>query len=47
MQGEFQEIKDPTFEGDLDVGEKDKKWILQMREYFELHDYSSSVTPRF
>ena len=42
-EGEFQEIKSPTFEGDVDVGENDEEWILRMRKYFELHDYSSSM----
>ena len=42
-KGEFQEIKSPTFEGDVDVGENDEEWLLRMRKYFELHDYSSSM----
>ena len=36
-------MKSPTFEGDVDVGENDEEWILRMRKYFELHDYSSSM----
>ena len=43
LQGEFQKIKAPTFEGDLDDGEKEKQWLLGMSKYFEVHDYSNGI----
>ena len=34
LQGEFRKIKSPTYEGEMNTGEKAKEWLLGMREYF-------------
>ena len=33
LQGEFEKIKAPTYEGEMNTWEKDEEWILGMRKY--------------
>ena len=30
LQGEFQKIRAPTYEGEVNMGEKDEEWLLGM-----------------
>ena len=34
LQGEFRKIKSPTYEGEMNIREKAKEWLLGMRKYF-------------
>jgi hypothetical protein len=41
LRGEMNKIKPPTFDGDHKKGEDADTWLLDMRNYFQLHNYSS------
>jgi hypothetical protein len=41
LQGEKNKIKPPTFDGEHKKYEDAKTWLLFMRKYFQLHNYSS------
>ena len=41
LQGEMKKIKPPTFDGDHKKDEHVETWVLGMRKYFQLHNYSS------
>jgi hypothetical protein len=43
LQGEIRKIKPPTFDGDHMKDEDAEAWLLGMRKYFQLHNYSSNV----
>ena len=34
LQGEFRKIRAPTYEGEVNTGEKAKEWLLGMNKYF-------------
>ena len=34
IQGEFRKIRAPTYEGEVNSGEKDEEWLLGMRKHF-------------
>jgi hypothetical protein len=46
MQGEINKIKPPTFDGEHKKDEDAETWLLGMRKYFQLHNYSSHVEGR-
>jgi hypothetical protein len=46
MKGEMNKIKPPTFDGDHKKDEDAEAWLLGMRKYFQLHNYSSHVEGR-
>ena len=41
LRGEMNKIKPPTFDGEHKKDEDAKTWLLGMRKYFQLHNYSS------
>jgi hypothetical protein len=41
LRGEMNKIKPPTFDGEHKKDEEAKTWLLGMRKYFQLHNYSS------
>jgi hypothetical protein len=41
LKGEMNKIKPPTFDGDHKKDEDVETWLLGMRKYFQLHNYSS------
>jgi hypothetical protein len=41
LRGEMNNIKPPTFDGEHKKDEYVKTWLLGMRKYFQLHNYSS------
>ena len=43
LQGDFRKIRAPTYEGEVKTGEKDQEWLLGMRKYFQVHNYSSEM----
>jgi hypothetical protein len=43
LQGEVKKINPPSFDGENNKGEDAYAWILGMRKYFKLHNYSSNV----
>ena len=44
LQGKLRKIKPLNFDGDHTSKEEDvEEWLLGMRKYFQLHNYSSNV----
>jgi N-glycosylase/DNA lyase len=39
LQGEMNKIKPPTFDGEHKKDEDVETWMLDMRKYFQLHNY--------
>ena len=46
FEGEFRNIRAPTYEGEVNTGEKYEEWLLGMRKYFRVHKYSSEMKAR-
>jgi hypothetical protein len=46
LKGELNKIKPPTFDGEHKKDEEDETWLLGMRKYFQLHNYSSHAEGR-
>jgi hypothetical protein len=46
VQSELREIKPPIFSGEHMKGEEVEAWLLEMKKYFQLHDYPSKVETR-
>jgi hypothetical protein len=46
LRGEMNKIKPPTFDGEHKKDEDAKTWLLGMRKYFQLHNYSSHAEGR-
>jgi hypothetical protein len=46
LQGEMNKIKPPTFDGEHKKDEDAETWLLNMRKYFQLHNYSSQEEGR-
>jgi hypothetical protein len=46
LQGEMNKIKPPTFDGEHKKDEDVETWLLGMRKYFQLHNYSSQEEGR-
>ena len=44
--GEFWKAKPPMFDGEVKFGQA-KAWILGIRKYFQVHDYSRNTKDRF
>ena len=43
LQGEFRKIKSPTYEIEMNTREKAKEWLIGMRKYFRVHNYSREM----
>jgi hypothetical protein len=43
---EFKKSKPPTFDGEIKKGEEAKAWILGMKKYFRVHNYSKNLKSR-
>jgi hypothetical protein len=43
FQGKLRNIKSPTFNGENNMGEDVEVWLLVIRKYFQLHNYSSNL----
>ena len=46
FRGEFRKIRSPTYEGEVNTGEKAEEWLLEMSKYFQVHNYSSEMKAR-
>jgi hypothetical protein len=46
LQGEIRKINPPTFNGEHKKGEESEAWLLEMKKYFQLHDYPSRLESR-
>jgi hypothetical protein len=46
LRGEMNKIKPPTFDGEHKNDEDVETWLLGMRKYFQLHNYSSHAEGR-
>ena len=46
MHGEFRKIKPPTFDGENKRAEDVESWLLGMRRYFQLYQYSPNIEAR-
>jgi hypothetical protein len=46
LKGEMNKIKPPIFDGEHKKDEYVETWMLGMRKYFQLHNYSSHVERR-
>ena len=44
LQGEFQNIKPPTFDGEAE--EVAEAWLINMNKYFQFYEYSSNLKAR-
>ena len=42
----FRKIRAPTYEAEVNTGEKDEEWLLGMSKYFQVHNYSSVMQDR-
>ena len=45
-QDEFKKAKPPTFDGEIKTGQEAKDWILGIKKYFRLKDYSGNMKAR-
>jgi hypothetical protein len=45
-QGEMNKIKHPTFDSEHRKDEDEETWLLGMRKYFQLHNYSAQEEGR-
>ena len=43
LQREFKNIRDPTYEREMNTRERVEEWFLGMRKYFQVHSYSSEM----
>ena len=43
---EFKKEKPPTFDGEVKTGQEDEAWLLGMKKYFQVHDYSRNMKAR-
>jgi hypothetical protein len=46
LKGEMNKVKPPTFDGEHKKDEDVETWLLGMRKYFQLHNYSSHAEGR-
>jgi hypothetical protein len=47
LQGDLRKLKPPILDGDHRKGEDVEAWLLDVRKYFQLHNYSSNLEARF
>jgi hypothetical protein len=43
---EFKKAKPPTFDGEIKRGEEAEVWLLGLKKYFRIHDYSENLKAR-
>jgi hypothetical protein len=46
LRGEMNKIKPPIFDGEHEKDEDEETWLLGMRKYFQLYNYSSHAEGR-
>jgi hypothetical protein len=40
---EFKKAKSPTFDGEINKGEEVEAWLLDLKKYFGVHNYSDNT----
>ena len=45
-QDEFKKDKPPTFDGEVKIGQEAESWLLGIKKYFQVHDYSGNMKAR-
>ena len=43
---EFKKSKPPTFDGEVKTGQEAEAWLLGIKKYFKVHDYSGNMKAR-
>jgi hypothetical protein len=46
LEGEFKKIKPATFDGESRTGEEAEAWLLDIKKYFQIYNYSSNMKVR-
>ena len=46
LVGELRRIKPPTFDGEVKKGEDDKTWLIGLKKFFQLHQYTPNMEAR-
>jgi hypothetical protein len=46
FQGDFRKIRPPSFDGEREREYDVEAWLLGLKRYFQLHDYSSNLEAR-
>ena len=46
LEGEFKKVKPTSFDGETRTGEEAEAWLLDIKKYFQLHNYSSNMKVR-
>lgn len=46
MFEEFKKAKPPKFDGEMKKSEDAKAWLLGMKNFFRIHDYSENMEAR-
>jgi hypothetical protein len=46
LEGEFKKIKPATFDGESRTGEEVEAWLLDIKKYFQIYNYSSNMKVR-
>jgi hypothetical protein len=43
LEGEFKKIKPSTFDGGSKKWEEDEAWLLDIKKYFQIYNYSNNM----
>jgi hypothetical protein len=43
LEGEFKKIKSSTFNGESRMGEEVEAWLVDIKKYFHIYNYSSNM----
>ena len=46
LEGEFKKIKPTSFNGESKTGEEAEAWLLDIKKYFQIYNYSSNMKVR-
>ena len=46
LEGEFKKIKSSTFDGESGIGEEVESWLLDIKKYIHIYNYSSNMKIR-
>ena len=46
LEGEFKKIKPATSNGESRIGEEVEAWLLDIKKYFQIYNYSSNMKVR-
>ena len=46
LEGEFKKVKPTNFDGESTTGEEVEAWMLDIKKYFQIYNYSNNVKVR-